>query len=423
MEEQPNQPQNPPAGDENPEVYSVSQDQDGFFRFSRRDFLFASAAIGGTLLVRGVCPRFAARAAGSGTLQAGMAPLPGVYIHKAPNIASNITDTLQPDDFVRLISDRPDLGWAEVAAPDVQRGWVKRSSVDFSQAIRSSSPDFPASGTPTPPPPQKPESLSLSLQLRQEGKTPQEASAAGQPQACGEAIQNGDFEDGNVSWVEDTTGYIIRTDWPDPYQGSWVAWMGGLDATERLTQLFHVPEYVQDAQTLEFWIKVTSEETAIQVYDTLVLRFLDAAGNPVTSDIAIANNTTKTDWFNIHVNLTGMSLFAGLDMQIQFEAVVNVSNITSFVLDSVSLNLICDDPPPVYYVYLPVVVRDLPPEPTETPCATDCPSDCPSYCAGDCPSDCGSDYCSTDYCSSDCTLHCIYDCTFDCIYDYCTWDW
>jgi hypothetical protein len=236
-----------------------------------------------------------------------------------------------------------------------------------------------------------------------------------------------------------------------------VAWLGGLDGIERLTQLFHVPAEVEDVQKLEFYLKVTSDETVNQVYDTFRLRFLDAGGNPITDeDIMIADNTTKTDWLYITVDLNGMSTFADQDIQIQFEADLSVSNITNFVIDSVSLNLICgattptptqtqtptatptqtqtptatptqtQTPPPIYYVYLPVVVNEPTPTSTSTPspsatpcpshCASDCPSDCSSHCSSHCPSDCPSD-CIT-YCGS----HCGWDCPSDC-YSICNYYW
>jgi len=427
MTEQSNQPQKPPAGNEHPEVYSISQDKDGSFHFSRRNFLYLSAAVGGTLVLRGVCPRFGAKPAPSEAAQSGMMPLPGVYVHSKPNIASNIADTLEQNDFVRLISDPPDLDWVEVATQSGQHGWVKRSFIDFSRAIKSNSPNFALSSTQTPTPTQTDPPRTLSIQLREGDKNPEKAASAGQALTCGEIIQNGDFEAGPVSWVEDSPGYIITNEWPDPYQGSWVAWLGGLSAVERLTQLFHVPANVQDKQTLEFYIKVTSEDPVIAMNDTFWLRFLNAGGNPISGDIAIANNTTKVDWSLIPVDLDGMTEFADQDIQIQFEAVLDASYYTYFVIDSVSLNLLCDtipptptetEPPPEYYIYLPVVVKAPPPTATPRPSATPCPSHdpCPSDCSSDCSSDCVYD------CSSDCTFECIYDCTFDCIYD-CSFDW
>jgi hypothetical protein len=418
MTERSNKPQKPAAGNEDPEVYSISQDKDGSFHFSRRGFLAFGAAIGGTLLLRGVCPRFGTQSAPSKPGQAGMTPLTRVYLHSGPRIDSSILDTLQQNDFVRLISDRIDLGWVEVAAQSGQLGWVERSSVDFSRAIESSSPNFGLRSAPTPLPTQTDPPLNFSVQLSGGDKKPNEVLAAGEVQACGEVILNGDFEAGSVNWVEESTGTIIRTDWNDPYQGIWVAWLGGPDADERLTQLFHLPADVSDAQTLEFYLQVTTQETGATVYDAFRLRFLDAVGNPISPDIHIRDNTAPTDWVQISVLLNGMAGFADQNIQVQFECIADFSLDTYFVLDSVSLNLICGA---LDYVYLPVVVRASIPTPIPTPTSTPCPSDCPFDCSSDCSYDCSYD-CSIDYCSSDCTFDCIYDCTFDCIYD-CAYDW
>jgi hypothetical protein len=395
--------------------------------------------LGGTLLVRGVCPRFGTKAASSEPAQAGITHLPGIHIHAESSIASNITDTLQQNEFVRLISDHPNLGWAEVATQRVQHGWVKRDFLDFSRAVKSSSPNFDLSNSPPQSSATTDPSLGFSAQLRQGENHPSQVSSPGQNLACGEIIQNGDFEAGSVIWVEETTGAIITDQWADPYQGSWVAWFGGDGGTERLTQLFHVPAYVQDSQRFDFYLKVTSNDPYIQFNDIFYLRFLDGAGNPVSSNIMIANNTTKMDWTYIYVDLNGMASFADQDMQVQFVVeLTSNSYISNFVVDSVSLDLACDPTPtptatssptpeaPEYYLYLPVIVKVPGPTPTETPTSTPTPTatSCATDCSGDCPFDCGSD-CSYDCtydCSNDCTFECIYDCTFDCIYD-CSYDW
>lgn len=434
MTEQHNQPQQPPTGNEHPEVYSISQDKDGSFHFSRRDFLYASAALGGALLLRGVCPRFGTSSAPNEPAQAGILPLSRVNMHASPSIASNITDSLQPDDLVRLISDRPDLGWVEIATRSGQHGWVERSFVDFSRAIRSSSPDFDLDSAPTPTSKQGEPPQSFPIQLHSGDDSLKEISKANQPQSFVEVIQNGDFEAGNTAWVEESTGSIIRNDWADPYQGSWVAWFGGPDSQEKLTQLFHIPADVQDSQTLEFYIKVATQETGSSIYDKFYVRYLNASGSPISPDFAIADNTTPTNWVRVPMGLNGLSAFAGQDIKIQFACQTDSSNDTHFVIDMVSLNLAYGPIPPTatatptntptatptltptvvtFYTYVPVVVSQRPPTPTTTPRPTATP--CPSH--NSCPSDC-----SIDYCSSDCTFECIYDCGFDCIYD-CGYNW
>jgi hypothetical protein len=340
-----------------------------------------------------------------------MAPLSRVYVHAAPSIASDIADTLQANDFVRLIDDSSDPAWVKVATQGGKHGWVERSFVDFSRAT-SSPPDVGPSSTLTPAPTQTDSPQTLSIQLHSRDNS--QVSAAGLAQASGELIQNGNFEAGGASWTEVSTGVIIRNDHPGPYQGSWVAWFGGLDAVETLTQLFHVPADVRDAQILTFYIEVATDETGSQVYDTFSLRFFDAIGTPISPSFPIANNTTPTNWTVVSMELNGMAYFAGQYIQIQFVCTVDTSNISSFAIDLVSLT------PAPYYVYLPVVLRIPTPTPTTTPIptATPCASynPCPSHCTYDCPSDCYSD------CYSDCGYVCIYDCTFDCIYD-CSYDW
>jgi len=380
MAEQPEQPSQTPPEEENEhaEVYSVSQDQDGSLHFSRRDFLYFALAVGGTLLVKGVCPRFGAIPASTTTqpVQAGMNPLPGVYLHAKPSIDSNIVDTLHPNDIVLLIGDHADLGWVEVATRSDQRGWLNRRFVDFTRAFKSASGDFGLSGTQTP------------------TLAPTSAPNALRIQSSGEVIQNGDFEAGHASWVEESshgTNILITNTWPDPHQGSWVARLVGVNnALDKLTQLFHAPADVEDVQTLEFYLKVTTRESSITTaYDKLVLRLLDASGTPICADTSIADNLSPMDWSHQSIQLPGFSSHADQDMHIQFKATTDSASITSFVIDSVSLNLTCgtitptptntptptETPTAAYYLYLPIVVVSEPtPTPTNTPTKTRTPT-------------------------------------------------
>jgi len=416
MSERSNQPQNPPAESEQPEVYSVSQAKDGSFLLSRRGFLSYGAAIGGTLLLRGVCPRFGAKSAAGEPARAGMLPLPRIPIHTEPSIASDIVDTLQQDDFVRLVSDRPDLGWIEVATQSGQQGWVERSSVDSSQAIASSSPHFDLDSTPSPTPTETVPQLTCSVRSSEAVNEPNESLADEEVQACGELILNGSFELGKVYWAEYTTGSIIMPV-AGTYHGTYGALFGGDNAEERLTQLFHVPPDVEDAQQLTFYLYVLTTETGTGVYDVFNMRFLNAAGNPFPdTELRIADNNSPAAWYRWTIDLTGMWGVADQDIRVQFECINDSSSSTSFYLDLVSMNVTCGPRPT--FVYLPLVVKQPPPTPTPTPCGSYCGSDCGSYC--------GSDYCSSDYCSSDCPTycgsHCGWDCSGDC-YSICLYDW
>jgi hypothetical protein len=125
------------SDDETAEVFSVSQEEDGSLHFSRKDFIALGLAVGGGLLVKGLCPRF-----GTGTtspdsqpVQAGLAPALKVYVHAKPRIDSNILETLKQKDIVRLIADHPDLDWVEVGTQAGRQGWLKRDNLDFSRPL------------------------------------------------------------------------------------------------------------------------------------------------------------------------------------------------------------------------------------------------------------------------------------------------
>ncbi|MGC9025202.1 MAG: hypothetical protein ACP5NB_10305, partial [Chloroflexia bacterium] len=164
--------------------------------------------------------------------------------------------------------------------------------------------------------------------------------------ACGEVIQNGDFEQGYVAWGEESAGGydIITNGWSSPYQGSWVAWFGGYDnADDRLYQLIHIPANAQDLQTLRFYLYVETEETGSTPYDEFYLQFFDASWNPLSAPIRLADNTTPMAWTLQEIDLGGFSTVAGQDLYIQFEGTTDSSLITNFVIDVVSLNIVCGD--------------------------------------------------------------------------------
>ena len=431
--------QTPPEDAEHPEVYSINQGEDGSLHLSRRDFLSFGAVAGGVLLLKGVCPRFGANSASAQSVQAAAMPFPQVYLHAGPSIDSNIMGTLQQNDLVLLIGDHPDLGWMEVATRADLRGWLDRRFVDFSRAFTSTSRDFGLSSAPIPAPALTPAPTVHPIQASSEGIRQTNDAEAEQAQACGEIIQNGDFEAGHVAWVEDGSHGIITNTWATPYQGAWVALLGGVDyALDKLTQLFHVPADAQDGQTFTFYLRVTTTETPSDiVYDSLILRFLDASGMPISTDIPIADNRMPKDWSRTTVQLSGFSTLADRDVQVQFEGKTDSTSVTHFVIDSISLSLACGAaiPTPTQtgtapetptatptttpttsaapsYVYLPIVMTWPTAVPTITPTATPTATPCPSY--NSCPS---YNACPTNYCTVNSVCPPVNNCP---LYHFCT---
>ena len=165
---------------------------------------------------------------------------------------------------------------------------------------------------------------------------------------CGEALKNRDFERGHAFWIEESAGrpHLISNAWPDPYQGSWVAWLGGYDnAQDLLSQRIYVPAEVQNEQHLTFYLAVDSNDDPLTPYDLLVVRFVDDWGNPLSNDIPIADNTTPMGWTRQSIDLVGFSGIGGMHVWLQFEATSNISLSTNFVIDLISMDFACHPPP------------------------------------------------------------------------------
>jgi hypothetical protein len=162
---------------------------------------------------------------------------------------------------------------------------------------------------------------------------------------CGEAVQNGGFEQGHTIWMEESAdgSDIISNNWANPYEGAWVADFANYDdADDVLTQLIYIHPNAQNDQTLVFYVYVETTDTAITETDKFVVRFLDESGTwPVSADIPIADNTTPMDWTYMPIALTGFADVRGLYLQLQFEATTDSALPTRFVLDQVSLETDC----------------------------------------------------------------------------------
>jgi len=76
-------------------------------------------------------------------------------------------------------------------------------------------------------------------------------------------------------------------------------------------------------------------------YDELYLQFFDSSWNPLSDPIWIADNTTPMGWTLQTIDLTGFSTVAGQDIYIRFQGTTDGSLVTNFVLDVVSLNIVC----------------------------------------------------------------------------------
>jgi hypothetical protein len=159
----------------------------------------------------------------------------------------------------------------------------------------------------------------------------------------GELTQNGNFEQGQVVWTEESQAPpIIRSAGlpASAHSGVWVAWLGGYhQAREKLYQQFVAPSDATSA-TLNYYVWMETEETAPAPIDRLLVRVYDGAGNVLWED-SVDNTATERVWLPRTISLTGLGLYASQTLRLSIEATTDSAETTSFLVDDVSLTVHC----------------------------------------------------------------------------------
>ena len=142
------------------------------------------------------------------------------------------------------------------------------------------------------------------------------------------------FELASPSWKQ--TNVIWQLAAPIPRSGSWVAWLGGLGATnvDHLYQEVTIPTNACSA-TFKFWLKITTSETSkAPAYDTMSISVRNTSGT-VLSQLASYSNKNKSGYVLKSFNLIA---YKGQTIRLQFDAIENASRATSFFVDDLTLN-------------------------------------------------------------------------------------
>lgn len=158
----------------------------------------------------------------------------------------------------------------------------------------------------------------------------------GSQQALGPNIlTNPGFESGSRGWTESSSGgaAIITNDANLARSGSWYAWLGGnVSVTDSLYQDVTVPT----GGRLQFWYRITTNETTSSAYDTLNVALASTtSGVTLTTVASFSNLTTTTGW--VQSSPFDLSAYAGQTVRLRFNASNDFSDFTSFRIDDVSV--------------------------------------------------------------------------------------
>ncbi|HYC35007.1 MAG TPA: choice-of-anchor J domain-containing protein [Usitatibacter sp.] len=149
-------------------------------------------------------------------------------------------------------------------------------------------------------------------------------------------LANPGFESGPVNWAQSSSNntLIITNDATMARAGSWYAWLGGNnDLTDTLTQDVVVPS---GQARLQFWYRITTNETISGAFDTMTVSVVNPSTGATMETLAsFSNQTTTSGWEQS--STYDLSAFSGQTVRLQFRAVNDFSDFTSFRIDDVSI--------------------------------------------------------------------------------------
>lgn len=167
------------------------------------------------------------------------------------------------------------------------------------------------------------------------------------PTSCVELMQNGGFEGGGEGWQQTSSGgHELISDF-NPRTGSLGAYLAGTnEADDRLSQQVDLP--VGTIITLRAWWYLATEETA-GAFDRMTVSLLQPGGSPLADLVTMDTTAPEGIWDEIVVDL---SAYAGQTVIIRFAAQTDVSNVTDFYIDDISIRA-CSR----VRTFLPMIVR------------------------------------------------------------------
>jgi Viral BACON domain len=151
-----------------------------------------------------------------------------------------------------------------------------------------------------------------------------------------ELIVNGGFEGSAAPWT--LTGGAVRSTGGNQHSGTGYLILGGVNnASQSAFQQITIPSGT--SPSLNFWLNITSAETTtVTQFDRFFVEVRSTSGT-LLATLATFSNLNKVTAANAYTlrGAFNLSSFAGQTVRIQFRATTDVSLITSFRVDDVSV--------------------------------------------------------------------------------------
>jgi lysyl endopeptidase len=152
------------------------------------------------------------------------------------------------------------------------------------------------------------------------------------------AVANGGFEGGPESWAQSgLVGEIVTNDAASAHSGNWYGWLGGYnDGLDVLTQNVSIPAGSGPAR-LQFWYEIGTQETLNSRFDTLTVSIVNPSSGAILATLASFSNLDATGGW-VQSAAYDLTAFRGQTVQLQFRAVTDFSELTSFRVDDIVLS-------------------------------------------------------------------------------------
>jgi len=152
--------------------------------------------------------------------------------------------------------------------------------------------------------------------------------------AATNVLVNGNFENGTTGWSASDN---VLGSGDKAHAGSGFAWLGGYDnALDRLSQTVTIPAG-SSAASLQFWYRISTNETLPGAYDGMQLSVHDASGASLATLKLYTNEDATSGWTQSPA--FDLSAFIGKTVDLRFTAVTDETQSSSFFLDDMTVSV------------------------------------------------------------------------------------
>ncbi len=323
------------------EVPDVSADADPATGYSMYCAAVASCPSYGWLTIAGT--------SAAAPLWAGSTALINEYLqqqHKARLGFANpvlygLQNATQPFPPFHDITSGNNLFYPATAGYDEASGWGSPDIYNIARDVAAGVSPLPP---PTPTPVPSPTATSTPSPTTTTTPSPSPTTTATPkptPTQPGSLIQNGDFEQRNAFWQENSSGGYEPVDSTNPHSGSYSAELCGYSScSDSIGQGFTVPTNASNIIISYWWYSETNRASS-SCKDKFAVEVSDSSGNAIGQVQSACNSDATQSWRQVILNVTSvLSKYAGQAVTLTFVATTTADSATSsFFVDDVAVRV------------------------------------------------------------------------------------